>query len=234
MKKKARTPKKTLPPPRESEKQRKLRAARLYRGLVRLYPDAHCELDYRDPFELLMATILSAQCTDVRVNMVTPRLFETYPGPDELGAADPATVEAIIRTTGFYRNKAKSLVSASRDIAEIHGGKVPATMDELLRLRGVARKTANVVLGNAYDLNEGVVVDTHVNRLANRMGLTGNQNPVQIEKNLMALFPRKNWCQLSHLLIWHGRRECRARKPDCAGCRLRSDCPRIGLPDLNH
>lgn len=207
----------------------KRRAQSLYRKLQSLYPDAHCELDYKNPYQLLMATILSAQCTDVRVNMVTPILFKKYPTPGDLAAAKQNDVEAIIHSTGFYRNKAKSLVASSGDIASKFDGHVPNNMEDLLTLRGVARKTANVVLGNAYDIHEGVVVDTHVNRLANRMGFTKQKDPTKIERDLMQLFPRKKWMMLSHLLIWHGRRHCKARNPDCIGCPLRRSCPKIGL-----
>jgi endonuclease-3 len=212
-----------------AERETVLRARRLYRGLEKLYPDAHCELDYENPYQLLIATILSAQCTDVRVNMVTPALFKRFPSPADLGTADPVEVEELIRSTGFFRNKTKSLISASRDIANTHKNQVPDSMEELLKLQGVARKTANVVLGNAYQKNEGVVVDTHVARLTTRMGLTKEKTPEKIEKDLVALFPRKNWCLLSHLLIFHGRRICDARKPKCDDCALRKNCPRIGV-----
>jgi len=212
-----------------AERETTLRARRLYRGLEKLYPEAHCELDYENPFQLLIATILSAQCTDIRVNMVTPALFKRFPAPADLGSAPPGEVEELIRSTGFFRNKTKSLISASRDIAENHQGRVPDTMDELLTLKGVARKTANVVLGNAYQKNDGVVVDTHVGRLTTRMGLTKEKTPEKIERDLMPLFPRKNWCQLSHLLIFHGRRICNARKPKCDECALRKNCPQVGL-----
>lgn len=220
---------KKAPPPALPDRATALRARRLYRALAALYPDAHCELDYRNPFELLIATILSAQCTDVRVNMVTPALFKAYPTAADLARAEAADVEELIRSTGFYRNKTKALRSASSDIAEHHGNEVPDTMEDLLRLHGVARKTANVVLGNAFAKNEGVVVDTHVIRLSNRMGLTRHATAEKIESDLMALFPRKHWCMVSHLLIWHGRRVCNARKPDCAHCALRKDCPRTGV-----
>ena len=228
LKKKAPTRKKA-PPPARPDRETVLRARRLYRGLVNLYPDAHCELNYRNPFELLIATILSAQCTDVRVNMVAPDLFKAYPTAADLARADAADIEELIRSTGFYRNKTKALLSASADIAENHGNAVPDTMDELLRLHGVARKTANVVLGNAFAKHEGVAVDTHVIRLSNRMGLTRHKTAEKIERDLMALFPQKNWGMVSHLLIWHGRRVCDARKPDCEHCALRKDCPRSGL-----
>jgi endonuclease-3 len=203
-------------------------AERLYQGLLKLYPDAHCELDHRNAYELLVATILSAQCTDVRVNMVTPALFDRYPDPGAMAAAETSELEELIRSTGFYRNKAKALVSACTDIAEQHGGKVPDTMEALVKLHGVARKTANVVLGNAFGKSEGVVVDTHVGRLSQRMGLTKRKDPVRIERDLMALFDKNAWTMLSHLLIFHGRRVCAARNPDCAHCALRPDCPRVG------
>lgn len=205
------------------------RAQKLYRALAALYPDAHCELDYRNPFELLVATILSAQCTDVRVNRVTPALFERYPTPEAMAQADLTDLQERIHSTGFYRNKAKALLASSRDIVALHGGRVPDTMDALLGLHGVARKTANVVLGNAYDIRVGVVVDTHVGRLSRRMGLSVHQDPAKVERDLMALFPRKRWCMLSHLLIRHGRRICRARNPSCATCTLLTLCPRIGV-----
>ena len=202
-----------------------LRARRLYRGLGKLYPDAHCELNHENPYQLLVATILSAQCTDIRVNMVTPSLFERFPAPSDMAEAKVEEVENLIRSTGFYRNKAKSLISSSRDISISHKNRVPNTMEELLRLKGVARKTANVVLGNAYGKNDGVVVDTHVSRLSTRMGLTQEKAPEKIEVDLMALFPRKNWCLLSHLLIWHGRRVCNARRPRCQECLVARLCP---------
>jgi endonuclease-3 len=229
--KKAPTPgkKKKGSAPRPPDRETLLRAGRLFRGLTRLYPDVHCELNYRNPFELLIATILSAQCTDVRVNKVTPALFAKYPTAAELAKGKPADVEDLIRSTGFFRTKTKSLLSAAGDIAGRHGNEVPATMESLTALRGVARKTANVVLGNAYHKNDGVVVDTHVARLTHRMGLTREKTPEKIERDLMALYPRNQWCLLSHLLIWHGRRVCDARRPDCAACTLLKDCPRNGV-----
>lgn len=215
--------------PDPPDKQTIARARRLQRGLARLYPDAHCELDYESPFQLLVATILSAQCTDVRVNMVTPEVFRKYSTPKKLADADQGELEDIVRSTGFFRNKAKALRAAAQGMVDHHNGQVPDRMDALLELRGVARKTANVVLGNSFDKNEGVVVDTHVRRLANRMGLTAQADPEIIEQDLMALFPRKTWTMLSHLLIWHGRRVCNARKPDCDNCALAKDCPRIDV-----
>ena len=176
------------------------------------YPNPHCELNHRNPFELLIATILSAQCTDVRVNKVTPALFETYPTPELMANAPLEELEELVKTTGFYRNKAKSLKETSQRIVEDFSGEVPKTMPELLSLRGAARKTANVVLGNAFGINEGIVVDTHVKRISNRFGLTREKNNTdKIERDLMALFPRENWTDLSHLLIHHGRNACKAR-----------------------
>jgi endonuclease-3 len=198
--------------------------------LLSEYPDAHCELDYRTPFELLCATILSAQCTDVRVNMVTPHLFARYPDPAALAAATLADVEDIVRTTGFFRAKAKSLVGMAQQLVNNHDHRVPQSIAELVQLPGVGRKTANVILGNAFDINEGIVVDTHVQRLSRRLGLTREADPVGIEHALMPLFPRERWAVLSHLLIWHGRRVCFARKPNCASCGLASVCPSAGIP----
>ena len=228
MKKKASTARGEFPA-QESPEARHTRAARILKALARHYPEARCALDYATPYQLLLATILSAQCTDVRVNRVTPDLFRRYPTPSDLAGAVPAAIEEIIRSTGFYRNKAKSLILASRDIAQHHGGEVPRSMEELVQLHGVARKTANVVLGNAFGENEGVVVDTHVARLARRLGLSAGKTPEKIEADLMGLFPRPAWCRLANQLIWHGRRVCEARHPGCAECPLRPDCPRIGL-----
>ena len=197
--------------PRKSKKEIE-RAVELYNELYEHYPNPHCELNHRNPFELLIATILSAQCTDVRVNKVTPALFEAYPTPKAMSEAPLDHLEELVRTTGFYRNKAKSLKEASITLVEEFNSEVPQTMDELLTLRGAARKTANVVLGNAYGINEGVVVDAHVKRLSNRFGLTGEKNNTdKIERDLMALFPREYWTNLSHLLIHHGRNACKAR-----------------------
>ncbi|REL25088.1 endonuclease III [Rhodohalobacter sp. SW132] len=188
------------------------RAEELLEELYEHYPNPHCELNHRNPFELLIATILSAQCTDVRVNKVTPALFEAYPTPETMAEAPLEDLEELVRTTGFYRNKAKSLKESSQTIVEDFDGEVPQTMKELLTLRGAARKTANVVLGNAFNKNLGVVVDTHVKRLSNRFGLTREKkNTNKIEKHLMALFPRESWTDLSHLLIHHGRNACKAR-----------------------
>lgn len=188
------------------------------------YPDAHCELDHRNAFELLCATILSAQCTDARVNMVTPALFAAYPTAEALSEAPLEHVEELVRTTGFFRAKAKSLVGMAQRLVALHSGEVPRTIAELVPLPGVGRKTANVILGNAFDINEGIVVDTHVQRLVRRFGLTREPDPIAIERALMPLFPRESWAQLSHLLIWHGRRVCLARKPSCEGCVLSDVC----------
>lgn len=200
-------------------------AALYYERLVSAYPDAHCALDHRNPYELLAATILSAQCTDVRVNMVTPSLFARYPTARDLADARQEDVEEIIRSTGFFRSKAKNLIGMATALVELHDGEVPRSMDELTALPGVGRKTANVILGNAFGQNEGVVVDTHVARLAHRLGLVTGDDPVKIERALMKLFPREQWTMLSHLLIEHGRRICDARKPRCAECFLSDICP---------
>jgi len=194
----------------------KARAKRILDGLYEFYPDAECELDYRNPHELLVATILSAQATDVGVNKATPALFRTFPAPADYAAATPDVIETHIRTIGLFRNKAKAIHASMTRICDEFGGTVPRTMPELLTLRGVARKTANVVLGNAFDINVGVVVDTHVMRLSRRFELTSHEDAPRIERDLMALFPRPHWTQLSHMLIWHGRRVCRARGATCA------------------
>jgi endonuclease-3 len=192
------------------------------------YPDAHCALHHRTPFELLVATILSAQCTDVRVNLTTPALFARYPTPQALAAADQAELEALIRPTGFFRNKARNLIGMATALIEDHGGQVPADMAALQALPGVGRKTANVVLGNAFGLNEGVTVDTHVTRLAGRLILSRHPDPVRIEGDLMKLVPREDWTLVSHLLISHGRAVCIARRPRCADCVLNRLCPSAG------
>jgi endonuclease-3 len=197
--------------PRKTKEQKE-RAQNLLEDLYEHYPNPNCELVHNNPFELLIATILSAQCTDVRVNKVTPALFEAYPTPQAMSEAPLEDLEELVHTTGFYRNKAKSLKEASTTIVEDFDGDVPQTMKELLTLRGAARKTANVVLGNAFDINIGVVVDTHVKRLSNRFGLTREKkNTNKIEKHLMALFPQESWTDLSHLMIHHGRNACKAR-----------------------
>jgi endonuclease-3 len=199
------------------------------------YPDAHCELDHRNAFELLVATILSAQCTDARVNLVTPALFRKYPTAQKLAEADPENVQELIQSTGFFRAKTKSLLGMSRALVADHGGAVPSTLDELVQLGGVGRKTANVILGTAFGVNEGIVVDTHVQRLSRRLGLTREADPVGIEQALMKLFPRNAWALLSHLLIFHGRRVCLARTPLCAQCVLNDVCPSatVSLPEVS-
>ena len=212
-------------PKTRAKPRKKIDPARIYDLLAETYPDAHCELDFTNAFELLCATILSAQCTDKRVNMVTPTLFATYPDAHALANARQEDVEEIVKSTGFFRNKAKSLVAMATALVERHGGEVPRTMAELVVLPGVGRKTANVILGNAYGLNEGVTVDTHVQRVAARLGLTRETDPVKIEQALMPLFPRDRWGMLSHLLIFHGRRLCDARKPRCGDCPLVAVCP---------
>lgn len=193
--------------------------------LKALYPDARCALHYRNAFELLCATILSAQCTDVRVNMVTPTLFARYPTAYELARAEPSDVEQIIKSTGFFRNKTRSLIGMAQALVAEHGGEVPHTMEELRQLPGVGRKTANVVLGNAYSINEGVTVDTHVARLSGLLGLSRQDDPVRIEEDLMRLFSQEDWGLLSHLLILHGRQVCIARRPRCGDCVLAQLCP---------
>ncbi|SEJ10039.1 endonuclease III [Demequina mangrovi] len=200
------------------------RARAVNRALAEVYPDAHCELDHRDAFELLVATVLSAQCTDVRVNQVTPALFARYPDAASLASADRVELEELIRPTGFYRAKAESLLGLSRDLVERFGGEVPGRQRDLVTLRGVGRKTANVVLGNAFDV-PGITVDTHMGRLARRLGLTVNEDPVVVERDLMALIERREWTLWSHRVIFHGRRRCMARKPDCGNCEIAALCP---------
>lgn len=201
------------------------RMPEIIRLLHAAYPDATCELNFSNAWELLVATVLSAQCTDQKVNQVTPALFARYPTPKALAEADIAELEQMIYSTGFYRNKAKNIQAAARRVVEVYDGDVPAEIQELLTLAGVARKTANVVLGNAFGIAEGVVVDTHVKRLANRLGLSSATAPEKIERDLMALAPRAEWIDLSHLLIFHGRRVCDARKPNCAICTVNHLCP---------
>jgi len=214
---------------RESKAKLAERAGLIFKRLAREYPDATCALDYHNPFELLCATILSAQCTDVRVNKVTPHLFARYPTPQALAAADPADVQEIIKSTGFFRNKTKSLIGMAQALVAEHGGRVPRSMEELRPLPGVGRKTANVVLGNAYGINEGVTVDTHVARVSGRLGLTREDDPARIELDLIRLFPRKDWALLSHLFIFHGRQVCIARRPRCEACVLNDICPSARL-----
>jgi endonuclease III len=216
-------------PPAENLAEGKQRMKQIIRLLRRAYPDARCALNHSNPLELLVATILSAQCTDERVNIVTAELFRKYRTAEDYARADRAELERDIHSTGFFRNKAKSIQGAAQIIAEQHGGRVPETMDELLALPGVARKTANVVLGNAFGVASGVVVDTHVARLSQRLGLTAHAAPEKIERDLIALTPRKDWIDLPHLLIAHGRAVCKARRPQCASCVLEELCPSSAL-----
>ena len=201
----------------------------IIKRLKAAYPDAHCALEHTNPFELLVATILSAQCTDVRVNIVTADLFRKYRRPKDYVDTSQEELEQDIRSTGFYRNKAKNIRLASEKIIENFGGEVPQTMEELLTLNGVARKTANVVMGNAFGIASGVVVDTHVKRLSNRLRLTKESNPVKVENDLAKLVPKKDWVMFSHWLIWHGRAICKARKPNCEECVLENICPKVGI-----
>jgi endonuclease-3 len=207
----------------------KRRAAEIIRRFKTEYPDAHCALNHSNAFELLVATILSAQCTDERVNIVTETLFRKYRKPEDYLRVEQTELELDIRPTGFFRNKAKSIQGASQKIIEDFGGELPQTMEEMLTLNGVARKTANVVLGNAFGIASGVVVDTHVSRVSHRLGLTENIVPEKIEKDLAELVPREDWIMFPHWLIFHGRRICKARKPKCGECVLNDICPKIGV-----
>ena len=215
---------------RENKTFKALRVKQLIAGLRRTYPGAHCELVHSNPLQLLVATILSAQCTDKRVNLVTAELFKRYRSAADFARTPLADLEQAVKTTGFFRNKAKSLKTACQAILDHHHGQVPRTMEDLTALGGVGRKTANVVLGNAFGINCGVVVDTHVARLSKRLGLTRETDPKKIETVLMQLVPRDQWTMFSHWLIWHGRRRCYARNPDCVNCELKSLCPRVGVP----
>jgi endonuclease-3 len=215
--------------PRERAAAKKERTMKIIAVLQRTYPDAHCELNFSDPLQLLVATILSAQCTDKRVNIVTAELFKKFRSAKNFADAPLAKIEEAVRTTGFFRNKAKNIKACCAALVEKFGGEVPRTMDELHALAGVGRKTANVVLGNAFSINVGVVVDTHVTRLSNRLGLVKGTNAVKLEQELMKLVPRIDWTLFSHWLIWHGRRRCVARKPDCMNCEIQNLCPQIGV-----
>ena len=217
--------------PRESTAAKMERMQKILSALQRAYPDAHCELNFSSPLQLLVATILSAQCTDRRVNLVTAELFRQYRTAKDFADAPLADLEAAVKSTGFFRNKAKNIQNCCRALVEKFGGEVPRTMAELHALAGVGRKTANVVLGNAFGLNVGVVVDTHVTRLANRLGLAKGTDAVKLEQELMKLVPQNDWTQFSHWLIWHGRRRCDARQPDCAGCEIRNLCLQIGVAE---
>ena len=215
--------------PRESLADKIQRTQKIISALKRTYPTAHCELNFENPLQLLIATILSAQCTDKRVNIVTAELFKKYKTAKDFAEAPLPDIEEAVKTTGFFRNKAKNIKACCAALVEKFGGTVPRTMDELHALAGVGRKTANVVLGNAFDINVGVVVDTHVTRLSNRLGLVKGTDAVKLEQELMKLVPQNDWCLFSHWLIWHGRRRCDARKPVCADCEINDLCPQIGV-----
>lgn len=195
--------------------------------LKKTYPDAQCSLDYENPFQLLIATILSAQCTDERVNKVTPALFKKFPTPEKMSKAKLPELEKLIRSTGFYKNKAKSILESSKILVEKYNSVMPQTIEELTQLKGVGRKTANVVLGSAFGINAGVVVDTHAGRLSRRIGLTKQNDPVKVEQDLMKIVPQKDWTIFSHLLVFHGRARCPARKPDCEHCEIKNYCPKV-------
>jgi endonuclease-3 len=210
---------------RESAQARRARVRKIIAALRRAYPDAHCELRHSNPLELLVATILSAQCTDKQVNLVTADLFRRWRTAADFADAPLPELEQAIRRLGFFRNKAKNINACCRKLVARHGGQVPRTMEELIELDGVGRKTANVVLGNAFNVNVGVVVDTHVTRLAHRLALSAHKDPEKIERDLIALVPREHWTMFSHWLIWHGRRRCAARQPDCPHCEIRALCP---------
>ncbi|MEM7624514.1 MAG: endonuclease III [Planctomycetota bacterium] len=218
-----------MPDPPKKTANERARAKRLYAKLDALYPDAECALHFDTPFQLLVATILSAQCTDEAVNKATPALFKKYPGPKEMADAKIADLEKLVKTCGFYRNKAKNIKAAATAIMQDFGGEVPKTIADLITLPGAARKTANVVLGNAFGINEGMVVDTHIGRLSVRLGFTehDSKNAVKIEQDLMALFPRDTWTQLAHLFIAHGRAVCKAQRPACDTCPIKRSCPQL-------
>ncbi|MCS6976321.1 MAG: endonuclease III [Gemmatales bacterium] len=218
----------TKPKTRAELNDRRRHAAKVLRILAREYPDAVCSLHYANPLQLLIATILSAQCTDERVNLVTPALFERFPDAKAFATADPKEVERLIQSTGFYRNKARNIIACCKALVEQHGGEVPRTLEELVRLPGVGRKTANVVLGNSYGV-PGIVVDTHVLRLSRRLGLTHEKTPEKVEQDLMQILPPEEWVAFGHRMIYHGRKICQARKPRCESCPLAEVCPRIGV-----
>jgi endonuclease-3 len=206
------------------------RVRQVLRILARLYPDAHCALNYDNPLRLLIATILSAQCTDVRVNLVTPALFTRYPDAHAFATADQSELEKAIQSTGFFRNKARNIIACCRTLVDKYGGEVPGTMEDLVPLPGIGRKTANVVLGNAFDV-PGITVDTHVGRVSRRLGLTKETDAEKVERDLMELIPKKDWTMFSHRMIFHGRQVCFARRPACSKCALAEVCPRIGVTD---
>ncbi len=199
----------------------------IYNALKKTYPDAHCELDFKNPLQLTVATILSAQCTDRRVNLVTPALFKQYPTAKAFASADRAELEALIAPTGFFRNKATSIIGMAQKVVHDFGGAIPGTLEELVTLPGVGRKTANVILGNAFDI-PGITVDTHFGRLARRFAWTTHTDPVKVERDIMELFPSKDWTMLSHVMVWHGRRRCHAKKPACGACPIARRCPAFG------
>ena len=211
---------------------KKKRAQAIYRILSKSYPDVHCELDFKNPLQLLVATVLSAQCTDKRVNAVTPALFKRYKNVKDFAGADLRELQQIIKSTGFFRAKAKNIKGLSRAIVERHGGKVPNSLEELVKLPGVGRKTANVVLGHAFD-TPGITVDTHFGRLSRRFGWTKETDPVKVEFEVMELIPRKEWTNLSQRMIWHGRRVCHSRKPACGACPLQKLCPSFGIGEMD-
>jgi endonuclease-3 len=216
---------------RESLQAKAARLKKIIAGFRKTYPEAHCELTYTYPLQLLIATILSAQCTDKRVNIVTKDLFKKYRSAADFADAPTGELEEVIKSTGFFRNKARNIQNCCRKLVELHGGEVPRTMEELIQLGGVGRKTANVVLGNAFNVVVGVIVDTHAMRLSHRLGLTKEKTPEKIELALMKLLPEKYWLLFSHWLVWHGRRRCYARKPDCANCEVKKFCPQIGVKE---
>ena len=218
--------------PCESKVDKIARTQKILSALKQTYPDAHCELNFSSPLQLLVATILSAQCTDKRVNLVTAELFKKFRTAKDFADAPLAEIEDAVKSTGFFRNKAKNIKACCTALVEKFGGEVPRTMDELHALAGVGRKTANVVLGNTFGINVGVVVDTHVTRLSNRLGLTKGTDAVKLEQELIKLVPQKDWTLFSHWLIWHGRRRCAARKPDCANCEIKKLCPQIGVKNF--
>jgi len=222
----------TAPAAEETTLARTRRARRIHRILAETYPDAHCELDFTDPLELVVATVLSAQSTDVRVNMVTPSVFRRYRTAADYAGADRGELETMITSTGFFRAKTNALIGLGRALIERYDGQVPARLDDLVTLPGVGRKTANVVLGNAFDI-PGITVDTHVGRLARRFGWTEETDPVKVESAVAANFPRRDWTMLSHLLIWHGRRICHARKPACGACPVAALCPAYGEGEVD-
>jgi endonuclease-3 len=208
----------------------KARTRKILKVLARLYPDAQCALHYRNPLELLIATMLSAQCTDVRVNMVTPALFASYPDAQAFAAAEQKELEKAIQSTGFFRNKARNILACCKALVEQHGGRVPGTLEELVTLAGIGRKTANVILGNAFAV-PGITVDTHVGRVSRRLGLTVHHDAVKVEHDLMKLIPKKEWTMFSHRMIFHGRQVCHSRKPLCGQCALADLCPKVGVKE---